>query len=111
LRFIPFRLFQISREDETLLKRLPHKLEASKQSKEGESMDGSEQTKNKAHIFTLRIWAANKGGTAPQWRSRLQNIQSGEVTFCHNWENLIANIEEMLREDKINLIEQQENLK
>ena len=53
---------------------------------------------NQAHLFTLRIWAVKEGGTAPKWRSRLQNIQSGEVQFCTNWDSLIACLEESLRE-------------
>ncbi len=54
---------------------------------------------NQALLFTLRIWAVKEGGTAPQWRSRLQNLHSGEVNYFTNWDSLIACIEESLRDD------------
>ncbi|GIK11179.1 MAG TPA: hypothetical protein PKC99_18105 [Anaerolineales bacterium] len=51
-----------------------------------------------AHLFTLRIWAVNEGATAPKWRSRLQDVRSGEVVFCENLPDLLSHIEEALRE-------------
>ena len=61
-------------------------------------MDEAAEPQNKAHLFTLRIWSANEEETAPQWRSRLQNLQSGEVNFCRDWDTLVATIEKALHE-------------
>ena len=73
-------------------------------------MDDSEQMKQKAHLFTLRIWSVSKAESPLQWRSRLQNIQSGEVTFCRDWENLIAKIEDALLQEKYNSMATKEKL-
>ena len=62
-------------------------------------MDEANPPKNKALLFTLRVWAVNEEETAPQWRSRLQNIQNGEVNFFGNWQALIACLEEALNEE------------
>jgi len=61
-------------------------------------MDDPQEPKHKAHLFTLRVWAVENGTTAPQWRSRLQNIQSGEVHFCRDLEGLLAYLESKLNE-------------
>jgi hypothetical protein len=50
-----------------------------------------------ARLFTLRIWSSNED-SAPEWRARFQDVQSGEVTYCADWDSLIARIEETLRE-------------
>jgi len=57
-----------------------------------------EDARTHAHLFTLRIWSV-EGDAAPQWRARLQDVQSGEVTYFTNWDSLIACIEESLRDD------------
>ena len=56
--------------------------------------------KHKAHLFTLRIWAVNEEATAPQWRSRLQDIQSGEVNYFKDLESLQNFIDERLHGEK-----------
>ena len=62
----------------------------------------------RVHLFTLRIWSVE--GNPQQWRARLQDIQSGEVTFFKDWEGLIAQIKENLTEmDALPTIEQPEN--
>ena len=53
---------------------------------------------NQAHLFILRIWSAEGGEGALQWRVRLQDIQSGEVSFFKDWRDMIAGLEESLRE-------------
>ena len=59
----------------------------------------NEIKKNKAHLFTLRVWAVNEGETAPQWRSRLQDIQSGEVNYFKDLEALRSFIDQRLHEE------------
>ena len=53
-----------------------------------------------AHLFTLRIWLVNEESPALEWRGRVQNLHSGEVNYCANWDSLIACIEETLRDQK-----------
>ena len=56
-----------------------------------------ESAPTQTHLFTLRIWSV-EGDAASQWRARLQNVQSGEVTFFKNWQEMIACLEESLNE-------------
>ena len=58
-----------------------------------------EDGRSQAHLFTLRIWSVEGEDAAPQWRVRLQDVYSGEVTYCANWDSLIACIEGSLRDD------------
>ena len=58
----------------------------------------TEEDRKQAHLFTLRIWLVNGDAPAFEWRGRLQNLQSGEVNYCTNWDSLIACIEDALRE-------------
>ncbi|PJB67890.1 MAG: hypothetical protein CO094_02685 [Anaerolineae bacterium CG_4_9_14_3_um_filter_57_17] len=60
--------------------------------------DDMELIPQQSHLFTLRVWMVNGDHAAPTWRARLQNIQSGEVNYCRDWNALIACIEEALRE-------------
>ena len=58
-----------------------------------------EDARSQAHLFTLRVWSIEGEDTAPQWRVRLQDVQSGEVTYFTNWNSLITCIEASLRDD------------
>ena len=58
-----------------------------------------EDALSQAHLFTLRIWSVEGEDAAPRWRVRLQNVQSGEVTFFKDWQEMVACIEESLRDD------------
>ena len=58
-----------------------------------------EDARTQARLFTLRIWSV-EGDAASQWRARLQNVQSGEVTFFKNWQEMIACLEESLNEQE-----------
>lgn len=57
-----------------------------------------EDARSQAHLFTLRIWSVEGEDAAPRWRVRLQDVHSGEVTYCTNWDSLIACIEGSLRD-------------
>jgi len=58
----------------------------------------TEEDRKQAHLFTLRIWLVNRDAPAFEWRGRLQNLHSGEVTFFKNWQEMIACLEENLNE-------------
>jgi hypothetical protein len=62
--------------------------------------DNLDTVQNKqVHLFTLRVWAVTDGTTLPQWRSRLQNAQSGEVNFFKDLESLQDFITQTLNEE------------
>jgi hypothetical protein len=61
-------------------------------------------TTQPAHLFILRVWSVEGDDDAPQWRVRLQNIQSGEVTFFKDWHEMIASLEENLNEPNFNRV-------
>ena len=52
-----------------------------------------------SHLFVLRIWSVTNGTSAPQWRSRLQNIQNGEVNYFKDLESLRNFIDQILHEE------------
>jgi len=56
-----------------------------------------EDPRSQAHLFTLRIWSV-EGVAASQWRARLQDVHSGEVTYCADLDSLVACIEASLRD-------------
>ena len=60
--------------------------------------DDMELTPQQSHLFTLRVWMVNGEHAAPTWRARLQDLRSGEVNYCRDWDALIACLEETLRE-------------
>lgn len=53
----------------------------------------------RAHLFVLLIWSVTSETAAPQWRSRLQNIQSGEVNYFKDLEALRNFIDQVLHEE------------
>ena len=57
-----------------------------------------DNTDKQAQLFTLRLWSVDQGADQPQWRSRLQNVRSGEVFFCDDLPSLMTRIEEALDE-------------
>lgn len=70
--------------------------------------NSTEGAQIRAHLFTLRIWSVE--GNPQQWRARLQDIQSGEVTFFKDWEGLISQLKEHMTEtENLQTIEQPED--
>ncbi len=62
-------------------------------------MEGDETiARSKSLLFTLRLWSANENTHAPQWRVRLQNVNTGEVHFCGDGKLLISLLDELLLE-------------
>jgi len=59
----------------------------------------NDESQSKTYLFTLRVWAVGNGSAAPQWRSRLQDIQSGEVNYFKDLEALHNFINERLHEE------------
>jgi hypothetical protein len=49
-----------------------------------------------AYFFTLRIWMVKHGNDGIQWRARLHNIHTKEVTYHKDWQALIECIENTL---------------
>lgn len=62
-------------------------------------MDGDESVaRSKSLLFTLRLWSAHENTHAPQWRVRLQNVNTGEVYYCGDGKSLINLLDELLLE-------------
>lgn len=49
-----------------------------------------------ARFFTLRIWVVGQGNDGIQWRARLYDIHTKEVTCHKDWQALIESIENTL---------------
>lgn len=49
-------------------------------------------------LFTLRLWSANENTYAPQWRVRLQNVNTGEVYYCGDGKSLVTLLDNLLLE-------------
>ncbi|MBI3150906.1 MAG: hypothetical protein HYZ21_02130 [Chloroflexi bacterium] len=61
----------------------------------------TQETLAKAHLFTLRIWVVKQDAASIEWRVRLQDTHSGEVTYFRNWQELIASLEKTIRSETI----------
>ena len=65
----------------------------------------TQETFAKARLFTLRVWVVKQDETAFEWRARLQDTHSGEVTYFRNWQDLSASIEKIIRSQNGNSAE------
>jgi hypothetical protein len=62
-------------------------------------MEGDEAVaRTRSLLFTLRLWSANENMHAPQWRVRLQNVNTGEVYYCGDGKSLLNLLDELLLE-------------
>ncbi len=61
----------------------------------------SETAAHQVYLFSLRVWSVNNKDALPQWRSRLQNLRSGEVYFCKDLESLMDSLENALDEQQV----------
>lgn len=49
-----------------------------------------------ARTYIVRMWLEDLGDGRTEWRGRVQDVQSGKVTFFRDWERLATTIQEML---------------
>lgn len=57
----------------------------------------TQETFAKARLFTLRVWVVKQDETVFEWRARLQDTQSGEVSYFRSWQDLSSSIETIIR--------------
>lgn len=56
----------------------------------------SEAGRDRAHLFMLRVWAAEPGAAATAWRGKVQSLPDGEAYHFHTWEGLITHLQAMM---------------
>jgi hypothetical protein len=49
-------------------------------------------TQPRARTFIVRLWLEDLGDGNFEWRGRVQDVISGQVTFFRGWERLVATI-------------------
>ena len=58
-----------------------------------------DQTHQRTHLFTLRLWAEALGDGQIEWRGKVQHVLSGQTRYFRDWEALIAYLQDMLPPD------------
>jgi hypothetical protein len=49
-----------------------------------------------AHLFVLRLWLVSSNAPQPEWRGRLQHVNSGETRYFREWRALITQLQALL---------------
>ena len=58
-----------------------------------------DQTQQRTHLFTLRLWAEALGDGQIEWRGKVQHVLSGQTRYFRDWDALIAYLQDMLPPD------------
>ena len=58
-----------------------------------------DQTQQRTHLFTLRMWPEALGDGQIEWRGKVQHVLSGQTRYFRDWEALIAYLQDMLPPD------------
>lgn len=58
--------------------------------------DDSGFVRASSQVFMLRFWSENLGDGCVDWRGRVQHVNSGEVSYFHDWDILEKFIQEYL---------------
>ncbi len=70
-----------------------------------------DQTQQRTHLFTLRIWAAALGDGQLGWRGKVQHVLSGEARYFRDWSTLITYLQDMLPTDyRVKIIVEEKKL-
>ena len=59
-----------------------------------------------SHLFTVRLWREHLGGSASEWRGKVEHVPSREARYFREWSALIAFLQEVL--DQQNLLTESE---
>lgn len=65
----------------------------------------TQQSFSKARLFTLRVWVVKQEEAVFEWRARLQDTQSGDVSYFRDWQDLSTSIEKIIRNQNGNSAE------
>ncbi len=55
-----------------------------------------EPTHARSNLFTVRLWEENLGAGEKEWRGRIQNIATGEITHFRDWPGLVSALTRMV---------------
>ncbi len=70
-----------------------------------------DQTHQRTHLFTLRMWPEALGDRQIEWRGKVQHVLSGQTRYFRDWDTLIAYLQDMLPpDDKAEIIVEEGNL-
>ncbi len=58
-----------------------------------------DQTQQRTHLFTLRMWPEALGDGQIEWRGKVQHVLSGQAHYFRDWDALIAYLQDMLPPD------------
>ena len=49
-----------------------------------------------SHLFTLRLWREEVAAGQSEWRGKVQQVNTGEAHYFHEWDALISLLIQML---------------
>ncbi len=55
-----------------------------------------EDLTGRSHVFTLRLWLEELGGSQREWRGWIQNIKPGQAIYFRDWQSMIRFLQENL---------------
>ena len=58
--------------------------------------DDADRPAARSHLFMLRLWPEDLGSGQPDWRGKVQHVNSGEARYFRDWPTLEAFLEELL---------------
>ena len=58
-----------------------------------------DQTQQRTHLFTLRMWPEALGDGQIEWRGKVQHVLSGQAHYFRDWDALIVYLQDMLPPD------------
>ena len=58
-----------------------------------------DQTQQRTHLFTLRMWPEVLGDGQIEWRGKVQHVLSGQARYFRDWDTLITYMQETLPSD------------
>ena len=54
-----------------------------------------------SHLFTVRLWRETLGGSASEWRGKVEYVRSLEGRYFREWSTLIAFLQEILSQQNL----------
>ncbi len=60
-------------------------------------LDEAEISKQRSHLFTLRLWLEDLGDGHADWRGKVQYVNNGEACYFRDWQTLETFVERLFR--------------
>ena len=64
-------------------------------------LNEAEISKQRSHLFTLRLWLEDLGDGNADWRGKVLYVNNGEACYFRDWQTLEAFIERLFHKEKI----------